>query len=259
MEAQQDSWSGHPTPNDHHSMDGLAMIGSSAPDGFKYGTSSTIALVQRVIDEGRHPTASLLRRPRALSLEQVCQRDETGLVYPTRRTSGDYLSCYWEFCHPVFPVLHRPTFMKRYEQLWECGDSPDQHDPSTMIEKVTFTSTLNLLFALGCQFSKLVAPENRTSAAEEFYQRSRQIFIYDVHDSNSIALVQMLLLTGIYLQSTRHAARCWNVVGLAIRTAQSLGLHSESHGHVGDNQTQRETRRRIWHVCVTLDRCVNPP
>lgn len=57
--------------------------------------------------------------------------------------------------------------------------------------------------------------------------------------------------------------RCWNTLGLAIRIAQSLGLHVEAeesgNNHYNDNSTQvtktkAEIRRRAWHSLYVLDR-----
>ena len=69
----------------------------------------------------------------------------------------------------------------------------------------------------------------------------------------------MLLLNGVYLQSTYYPNRCWNSVGLAIRVAQSLGLHNEHRTTQKRSQLQTEMGRRIWHNCMALDRSVQHP
>lgn len=139
------------------------------------------------------------------------------------------------------------------DRLWtEDGEMQPQYDSEA--EEAIFTATLNLVFALGCKFSSFVEPSQHLSVADDFYQRSRQSYPFDILDSTSISLVQMLVLTGVYLQSTQHASRCWNSIGLAIRMAQSLGLHVDAVSHRGISQLALEMRRRIWHTCVHLDR-----
>ncbi|KAK1239806.1 hypothetical protein MKX08_007248 [Trichoderma sp. CBMAI-0020] len=83
---------------------------------------------------------------------------------------------------------------------------------------------------------------------------SRQVLLYDILGTTSVSVVQWLLLSGVYLQSTKYASHCWNSIGLAIRLAQSLGLHLEHPGPKSEGQLNREMRRRIWHTCVVLDR-----
>lgn len=123
--------------------------------------------------------------------------------------------------------------------------------------EAVFASTLNVIFALGCQFSILVPAQAKTAMAHDFYQRSRLVYNYELLDSMSVPAVQMLLLTGVYLQSAQNANRCWNVIGLAIRAAQGLGLHVETGRSRRLCQADREIRRRIWHCCLVLDRLLS--
>lgn len=194
-------------------------------------------------------------RPRSAMIpdRQVTRTDGLA-VLPRRRQADNFLLCYWEFIHPLFPVLHRPSFLRKYEKLW-TDDNIDAHrGPDSELEDATFTSTLNLVFAIGCKFSTLVDTAQKSAVSEDFFQRSRQSYAFDILDSTSISAVQMLVLTGVYLQSTQHASRCWNSVGLAIRMAQSLGLHVDHNGRQLMPQVEQQMRRRIWHSCVHLDR-----
>lgn len=176
-------------------------------------------------------------------------------LLPRRRNADDFLACYWEFIHPLFPVLHKPSFLKRYQMLWASESEPQKRDLETLsLEELIFTATLNLVFGLGCKFSNLVAPAQKNSMADDFYQKSRHLLLFEVLDTTSLSLVQMMCLTGVYLQSTQHANRCWNSVGLAIRVAQSLGLHLNADSRKQIPQLEREMRRRVWHACVNLDR-----
>jgi hypothetical protein len=173
-----------------------------------------------------------------------------------RRQADNFVNCFWEFVHPLFPVLHRPTFQRKYEQLWT--DSTEAHsDYVSEAEEAAFTSTLNLVFAVGCKFSSLIDPAQKSSVSDNFYQRSRQAYPFDILDSTSISLVQMLVLMAVYLQSTEYASRCWNSAGLAIRMAQSLGLHVDQSGKKGNTQLEVQMRRRIWHTCTGLDRLLS--
>ncbi|PVH74426.1 hypothetical protein DL98DRAFT_429464 [Cadophora sp. DSE1049] len=236
--------------NDFNRVDGLATVAFPREDENLYGESSTIAFVRHVMHEQPPPEHQQYKSP---APEPIRDRDESLAVYPRRQTADDYVSSFWEFVHPVFPILHKASFMSRYKEVWSSEPYKGQHN-TDQADEVAFSATLNLTFALGCQFSSLVAANKRVVVADEFYQRSRRIFIYDILDTSSMPVLQMLLLTGVYLQSTRYAERCWNTVGLAIRAAQTLGLHSESPTRRLERQLTREIRRRVWHVCVTLDR-----
>lgn len=184
-------------------------------------------------------------------LEPLLSRDLDAdtTVLPLRRNADDYLRCYWTFVHPLFPVLHKPSFNARYETLWEAQSQEGDGGAS-----VTFIPTLNLVFALGCQFSDLVSAERKAKAASSFYSMSRSVLHYDVLGSTKVTVVQWLLLSVIYLQSTSLATNCWTSLGLAVRLAQNIGIHLEPLDREKESQVDREMRRRIWHTCVMLDR-----
>lgn len=269
--------------------DGLATF-ADPDDEQAYGSSSTVAFLRNVLREDsekchhsptfNNPCAASSNRPctplkPALSKsfqysfrvpERIVSTTEGVAVLPRRRSADDFLRCFWEFIHPVFPVLHKPTFMQQYDRFWiaECTSNPsiqnnDHETAEPEVDNAIFLTILNLVLALGCQFSPLIADTQRNSVAADFYRSSRQLFVFDVLDSASLPVVQMLVLTGVYLQSTQHASRCWNSVGLAIRVAQGLGLHLDpvedrnSKGTIM-SQAEIEMRRRIWYTCVNLDR-----
>ncbi|KAL1953765.1 hypothetical protein VTO42DRAFT_2296 [Malbranchea cinnamomea] len=248
---------------EHHGVDGLATINVSEHDQSLYGGSSTIAFVRSFASSPDHhgPAHRSPVPRRGLSAQQVTSEsapirgvDLTSVVYPPRWLADDYLRCFWEFMHPLFPVLHKTSFMKQYEEIWSSNDPRERRTEHCSMDEVIFSSIINILFALGCKFSGHIPASERASIADDFYQRSRKIFVYDPLDSGSVQQVQFLLLNGVYLQSTRYANRCWNAVGLAIRVAQSLGMHLDQPDERQESQVDREMRRRIWHTCVILDK-----
>ena len=253
-------------------VDGLATVPSTEETNDLYGASSTIAFVEFCNHEARRQSTAPFEdpagaagarwnrqgaryRPYSSALpEPIRDKDLSASVFPSRQTADDLARCFWEFVHPVFPVLHRPSFMDRYALIWSGPGSGTDGSPTAEVDEAVFTSTLNLVFALGSKYSEVVPPAQRAPLAQSFYQRSRATYRFEMLDSASLPIVQMLLLTGVYLQSDHQANRCWNVIGLAIRVAQSVGLHVESPRHTRQPQKDREMRRRVWHNCLNLDK-----
>lgn len=127
-------------------------------------------------------------------------------------------------------------------------------DPREELEDGIFLSTLNVCFALGSLFNELVADEDRESTGDEYYQRSRALTNFDICDYSTLSTIRLQLATGLYLQTTSHASRCWNVVGMAIRFAQDLGLHRDPSGRAESDSVESEMKRRVWYSCVVMDR-----
>ena len=60
---------------------------------------------------------------------------------------------------------------------------------------------------------------------------------------------------GLYLQSTELSGACWNLVSIAVRTGQALGLHEDAIDMFDDagDSAEHDLRERVWGGCVLLD------
>lgn len=81
----------------------------------------------------------------------------------------------------------------------------------------------------------------------------------DVLDNSSISNVQALLIYAYSLELEKGigGSKTWNVLGVAIRMAQDLGLHRKMQSDVHNNQSDSEIRRRVFGGCVVADRWVS--
>ena len=144
----------------------------------------------------------------------------SGIVVPPRSVADGYVKNYFEYAYPLYPFIHKPTFMSAYEEIWS-GDAD-----SCEVDEL-FYSILNLIFAFGYRLSPLGERLEKNISANVYFERSQELLKFHLMDSGSLLLIQALLLTGQFLQATTRLAGCWNIVGLAIRIAQGLGLHME--------------------------------
>ncbi|ETS76295.1 hypothetical protein PFICI_11682 [Pestalotiopsis fici W106-1] len=179
-------------------------------------------------------------------------------VVPPRKIADGLIHHYWEGAHPLQPFIHKGTFMKRYNELWQTdtADSGELHAfgrSKSVYTAQVFHCTLNLVFALGCRFRSMSSGRQRPGSDrthEQFAHRATRLLSLDLMDYGSIQLVQALILMAQYLQTLNMSSKCWVIVGMAIRVAQGLALHLDV---AGETQAQREERRRTWHSCELLD------
>lgn len=239
-------------------IDGLATV--SPPPSTKdnmatYGSSSTISFLRLLIGDaggsrGDRSNGYTQEMSQRLNIERC---DLTSSLLPNRRLADNFLESFWRFVHPLYPIVNRAKIEGSYQYLWSpLEDKRGSGVPHS--ETKVFWSTMNIIFALGCQFSNLVEPSQQAVLGSQFYRRSQDIYLEFILDAATIESVQLLLLASVYLQSTQHASRCWNTLGLAIRAAQAIGLHLEHHHADCENQLEREIGRRVWYNCVILDR-----
>lgn len=177
-------------------------------------------------------------------------RGLSDMLVPPRSIADRYVRNYFEFTYNLYPFVHEPTFMAAYDEIWSADAGSYEVDE-------LFYSILNIIFAFG---SRLLLDNDRQESfanADMYFERSQELLRFHLMDAGSLLLVQALLLTGQYLQATTRLAGCWNIIGLAIRIAQGLGLHEEQNLDSTDNYIEKEMRKRLWHGCLMMDRIVS--
>lgn len=194
-----------------------------------------------------------------------------GMTVPPRAEADSLIESYWHWTHSLYPLVHRPSFEQRYHTIWYPRTEPQHHVPGvslsrsggiygTMSDRL-FYCMLNSLFALGALLNPKIEQKDRDNISRSFFDRAKKLLDLDLLAAGNLPLVQTLLLMGQYLQSTGLSSSCWNVIGLAVRVAQCIGLHHDPMACDQGccpfrelDQVETEMRRRAWAGCVTLDR-----
>lgn len=167
-------------------------------------------------------------------------------VLPPRKTADSLMDVYWCFVFPLYPLVDGIHLRAEYARIWS-GETPQSDENMLMC-------TFNVIFALASQLADFIPPEEREVSADAFFSRAKDLFQFNLWNTGSAGLIQCLLLMAQYLQSTDSAHQCWIVTGLAIRNAQSLGLHLPQTTCRLRNPQEQQLARKIWHGCVLMDR-----
>lgn len=191
---------------------------------------------------GMTPPSSLL------STHKERPSSVTNYVLPPRKTADSLMDVYWIKVFPLYPLIDGAQMRTEYTKIW-TGEGLQSDENMLMC-------TLNVVFALACQLADFIRPEEREASADAFFSRAKDLLHFNLWNTGSAALIQCLLLMSQYLQSTDSAHQCWIITGLAIRNAQSLGLHlPQTIARLPSFQDQ-QLARKIWHGCVLMDRYV---
>lgn len=223
--------------------------------------STTVAWPVDLMATGPRPTDAT-----GCSCDQIL--DATRWCLPLRRHADSLVDLYFSRVHRMYPILHRGTFMKQYERLWQSTSSatvnPSLECSGLCKQKSrgkTFPAMVHAVFALASLFQS-GPPEQNTVQAETFFRLAQAIDLLEIMDDEvGIQLIQLGLLMGFYLQSTERFSKCWNITGLTVRMAQNMGLQlglgeARKKGLFASCATQLECemRIRVWYGCVLLDR-----
>ena len=173
------------------------------------------------------------------------QGTDVDYTLPARKTADWLTGVYWHYVGPLYPFLDHEKWRCTYEGLF-AGT------PITADERI-FVATLNVIFALSTQLVESLDAEHRDVSSNDYFCKAQELLRFNQCDPGSLEVVQCLLLMSQYLQSTHRPHQMWMVVGNAVRTAQSLGLHLRETSEVANVQ-RRELLRRLWYGCVLMDR-----
>ncbi|KAJ5752162.1 hypothetical protein N7520_009079 [Penicillium odoratum] len=246
-----------PSPlNSHGSVTAMGSISvaddgecSDSPREQYYGNSSAASFMR--LARNSVPISSYLKALRHADQTPNALDRDTGLwqdINTTATPSGFQIS--------DFSLPPRPLADHLLESKWPKPNLPDLNiglggSFDSAPQSIVFHAALNAIFALSCHFSDIPAGE-REAAAYSFFLRAKRFIGLDFLDTNTIGVVQTLLIVALLLQSTPYTNRCWNAIGLACRVAQGLGLH-ETMTQKSITPLEKEIRRRTWHGCVMMD------
>ncbi|KAL8799399.1 MAG: hypothetical protein Q9182_005917 [Xanthomendoza sp. 2 TL-2023] len=156
---------------------------------------------------------------------------------PPRLVADQMINVFFQEWAPLFPVLHRPTFLNIYTQyVADPEGSTHQHS----------LAQLNLVFCIAVQ-----SMEGSKDRAESFERQWRDA-LEAVLSENTVATLQCLVLAQIYCIVKADYTRLLHYKGIAINLSHRLGLHQSQKRFSLDVLTS-ETRKKVFWTLYTLD------
>ncbi|KAL8992338.1 MAG: hypothetical protein Q9169_007177 [Polycauliona sp. 2 TL-2023] len=156
---------------------------------------------------------------------------------PPRLLSDQLINIFFQEWAPLFPVLHRPSFLHVYTQYMA--------DPEGFSDEHAITQ-LNLVFCISAQS----IPGNQ-SHVEGFEQQWRES-LEKVVAGNTLATLQCLLLAQLNCIAKADYSTLLHYKNIAINLAQPLGLHQSQESFPLDPVTS-ETRKKVFWTLYTVD------
>ncbi|OAP54239.1 hypothetical protein AYL99_11340 [Fonsecaea erecta] len=170
---------------------------------------------------------------------------------PSRFVADPLVDAYFKYRHPLNPYLHEGTFRLRYRRMWLSQDFGGDGAPQ---QSLAWYGLVNLVFAFGSDHANVTG--RLAGNRSRYFKRAKTLLVSGLLQVGTIELVQALLLMGQYLHGALELNNCWTVIGLAIRTAQGLGLHLNPATFTSDT-IEQEVRKRVWWGCFVLDRVLS--
>lgn len=153
---------------------GHGFLGSSSAGSSMRQTKSAIDVK---VGFSRRPSFSGTTQPSLFTASPVSHLDEDGAlkveyVLPPRKTADNLVAVYWNLVYPLYPFLDWQRFEEAYQSVWS-GSTPN-------VDEKTLICTINVVFALGCQITESIKPENRENSAKAYFKRAQELLTLDL-------------------------------------------------------------------------------
>ncbi|KAK7897959.1 hypothetical protein LTR67_004591 [Exophiala xenobiotica] len=180
--------------------------------------------------------------------------DKSHVLLPDRASADHLVHIYFSTIHIAYPFISEPDFRQTYESFWQSDSLEGFRGP--------WLSLLLTVFAIGSCYERIAESGAAQSTQAQTPDQHQRYFDHAVTIARNYASkhtvdhVSTLLAQCFYLLATCQTDRCWTTLGMAVRIAQSIGLHVEE-GHRAsceDALAPREMCRRVWYSIFVLDR-----
>lgn len=176
-------------------------------------------------------------------------------LLPEKQTALILVDSFFVNTYALVEVFDEKAFLEKMDKCYSDPLTVDHH----------FLCHLNLVFAIGCS---LATPEPGTREAEIIdalranYPDQSEIFFLNAKSINNPIIgfedadlwsIQALLLMALYMLMRSKRNPAFAYLGMAVRTAYTLGLHREETLVVFPAE-QQTARRNLWRSLFVLDR-----
>lgn len=161
------------------------------------------------------------------------------LKTPPRLVSDQLINIFFQEWAPLYPVVHRPTILKVYEQYIS--------NPETLQRNDHVMAQLSLIFGIAALSSM-----SRTNQDPTFFEENWSATLDSISSETSISSLQCFVLGQIYCMTKGDYRTLLRYRALGVDTCHQLGLHE--HRDSSANPLEDETRKKVFWSQYVLDR-----
>ena len=157
---------------------------------------------------------------------------------PPRLFSDRCVNVYFQEWAPLFPVLHKPSFLRIYEDFVA--------DPEKLKNKHKLAQ-LHLVFGIAGLSSESPDLQHIASCEKQWTEALEEVLM-----ENTMLTLQCLILAVLYCSVKADYKRLLHYKGIAVGLSHRLGLH-QSQKRFSFGALTIETRKRVFWTLYTLD------
>jgi hypothetical protein len=221
------------------------LLESDSSDSFFMGASSGRAFIdafkRKVQESGKSCSgfgpATFLNAEEKATASKTTSSSSASSV-PPRLFSDRCINIFWQEHAPLFPVLHKPTFLRLYEEYIS--------DPEKMCDNHKLAQ-LHLVFSIA-GFSSDLPDKEEIANSEQQWRKSLNAILMD----NTLSTLQCLVLACLYCNQKGAYKSLQTYKAIAVGLSHKLGLH-QSQKRFSFGALTTETRKKVFWTLYTVD------
>ena len=234
-------------PDDTFKVQQSPSLQGEGTDSYFAGTSSARTFIdafKRKVQEGGRSTAEIdtdrLLATRGDKTDDSPPTPDSTVTSkaPSRMVSDQLVNIFFQEWAPLFPILHRPTFLTLYERYTA--------DPDSVSDKAEIAQ-LNLVFGIAA-----VSGGARSTEDLESFESQWKAAVDTLLTETSMATLQVLILAQIFCIQQGELTRLLTYKGLSTTLSARLGLH-QSQKRFALGTLTCETRKKVFWTLYTVD------
>ncbi|KAF2214979.1 hypothetical protein CERZMDRAFT_120476 [Cercospora zeae-maydis SCOH1-5] len=222
------------------------LLDDERSDSYFAGTSSGRTFIEafkhRVQETGRSTqdidVSLLLASSAPKSPDGNSPASTVSFKPPARMVSDQMINIFFQEWAPLFPVLHRPTFLTLYGRYVA--------DPDDVTDKAEIAQ-LNLVFGIAA-----LSTGTRSSPDLDNFEAQWKAALDAIIQENTMATLQALILAQLYCVQQGDLTRVLTYKGLSTVLCARLGLH-QSQKRFALGTLTCETRKKVFWTLYTVD------
>lgn len=168
---------------------------------------------------------------------------------PTKEHAYRLSEYYWCHSHTLYPFVRKASFMKSLEKMYEDPDDSLRQSPSWLY-------TMWMIFAIGSTTLSSVMISEETESIR--YWNAAMVHFDATLEEGNIPALNGILLQVSYSFFNQVGPNTWHLVGVGIRIALGMGLHTKpAKASIQIPKHAQEYRSRLFFSLYMMDRYVD--
>ncbi|KAJ5904465.1 hypothetical protein N7504_006848 [Penicillium tannophilum] len=195
-------------------------------------------LTDNILSQGKSttklPTDTLTKLSPPVSRGMLNQPIKT----PPRLVSDQLINIFFQEWAPLYPVVHRPTILKAYEQYLNGSDS--------LKNDIHMMAQLNLIFGIAA-----LSSSSRTNQDPAFFEENWSSPLDSFSSETSMKSLQCFVLAQVYCMTKADYRSLLRYRALAVDVCHQLRLNQDV---TPSNPLEGETSKKVFWCQYVMDR-----